>query len=129
MTQATLTPVFVGLRAGLHALFVILTVVVIARAALAPTDNTGAVVGMCVVLLATYAFGAVLTGARRPHTRSRLLVWLAILTVEWAVLLWLTPEAAYLAFPLFYLYLHLLGKRWGSIAVVACTGVTVCALG
>ncbi len=129
MTQATLTPVFVGLRAGLHALFVILTVVVIARAALAPTNNSGAVVGMCVVLLATYAFGAVLTGARRPHTGNPLLVWLAILTVEWAVLLWLTPEAAYLAFSLFFLYLHLLGKRWGSIAVVACAGVTICALG
>ena len=128
MAHTALTPVFVGLRTGLHVLFLALAGLVIVRAIAVPTDASVTVIALTVVLVATYAFGAVLT--RRARARSIApLAWLAVLTVEWAVLLWLIPDAAYLVFPLFFLYLHLLGRWWGSAAILVSTIVAICALG
>ena len=45
MTHTALTPVFVGLRTGLHVVFVALTVLVIVRAIVAPTPSSLAVIG------------------------------------------------------------------------------------
>lgn len=129
MSPPALTPVFVGLRVGLHVLFVALTVLVIARAWLAPIDASVAVIALSILLLATYALGALL--ARVADTRSRVpgLLWLLALTSEWLVLLWLTPEAAYLVFPLCFLYLHLAGRAWGAVAILAATGIAITSLG
>lgn len=52
-------------------------------------------------------------------------VWLAALTGLWLMLLGLTPDAVYLAFGLFFLYLHLLPRWWGLVAVVLATAVGV----
>ncbi|MBC7301970.1 MAG: sensor histidine kinase [Nocardia sp.] len=52
-------------------------------------------------------------------------MWLAALTVLWLVLLTLTPDAVYLAFGLFFVYLHLLARPWSLIAVVSATVVGV----
>lgn len=128
MAHTALTPVFVGLRTGLHALFIALTVLVIARAILAPTDASITVIVVAVILGLTYALGAVLTRTARARRTLRL-GWLAALTVEWVVLLWLSPDAAYLVFPLFFLYLHLLGRWWGSAAILVSTIIAICALG
>ena len=127
--HSALTPVFVGLRTGLHVLFVVLTLLVIARALLAPTSTSGIVISLAAIVLVTYALGAVVVRRARGNTRGAGLVWLAALTAEWIVLLWLIPEAAYLVFPLFFLYLHLLGRWWGSFAIVVSTVVAICALG
>ena len=128
MLHTALTPVFVGLRTGLHILFAALTILVIARAVLVPTDTSIAAISLAIVFLATYAVGAIAARAtRRPRTAGAL--WLGALTLEWVVLLWLTPEAAYLVFPLFFLYLHLLGQWWGSAAIVVSTLIAICALG
>lgn len=128
MAHTALTPVFVGLRTGLHALFLALAGVVVVRAVVAPTEASVTVIALTVVLVVTYAFGALLT--RTIRARGILpLAWLAVLTVEWAVLLWLIPDAAYLVFPLFFLYLHLLGRWWGSAAILGSTIVAICALG
>ncbi|TFV95372.1 sensor histidine kinase [Leifsonia flava] len=129
MAHNPLTPVFAGLRAGLHVLFVALVVLVIARAVLVPTDSSGAVIALSVVLLVTYVFGAVLAGGIRSRGRMPRLLWLALLSAEWIVLLWLTPDAAYIVFPLFFLYLHLLGRWLGSVAIVLSTLVAIVALG
>ncbi|WP_291050662.1 sensor histidine kinase [Herbiconiux sp.] len=125
MPHTALTPVFVGLRTGLHLLFVGLAALVIARAVLVPSDIGVAVVVLAVVLLATYAAGAV------SHRGGRVasVLWLALLSLEWVALLWLTPEAAYLVFPLFFLYLHLLGRGGGSAAILVSTVVAIGALG
>ncbi|WP_202565448.1 sensor histidine kinase [Agreia sp. COWG] len=128
MSHSALTPVFVGLRTGLHVLFAALTLLVVVRAVLAPTVHTPLVIALCVVLLANYAGGALLSGSA-ARRRSWGPLWLAALTVEWAALLWMSPEAAYLVFPLFFLYLHLLGRWWGPVAIVASTAVAVVALG
>ncbi|MFB2555756.1 sensor histidine kinase [Herbiconiux liangxiaofengii] len=150
MAHTPLTPVFVGLRTGLHVLFVGLAGLAIVRGALAPGGSGGVVVGLGVLLLVTYAAGGMLARrgaaptqreaavpgrpsaapARRSGTaRLRSLLWLGAITLEWMALVWLTPEAAYLVFPLFFLYLHLLGRWWGPAAIVASTAVAIVALG
>lgn len=128
MAHTALTPVFVGLRTGLHVLFIALTALVIVRAIVAPTDASAAVIVVAIVLAATYALGAALTRSLRGRGALQR-GWLTILTIEWAALLWLIPDAAYLVFPLFFLYLHLLGRWWGSAAILASTVVAICALG
>ena len=125
MAHTALTPVFVGLRTGLHLLFTALTVLVIVRAVVAPTPDSIAVIVLALALLGTYGLGALV----RPSGRAAMLVWLGALSVEWLVLLWLIPEAAYLVFPLFFVYLHLLGRWWGSAAIVVATLCAICALG
>ena len=128
MPHTALTPVFVGLRAGLHMLFVALTVLVIVRAVIAPTQASIAAICLAVILLGTYAVGTLIAWAPRSR-RVAGAVWLGVITLEWIALLWLTPEAAYLVFPLFFLYLHLLGRLWGSSAIVVATAIAICALG
>ena len=128
MAHTTLTPVFVGLRTGLHVLFIALIGLVIARAILAPTDASVTVIVLSVTLGLTYALGAVMTRTTRARGLLRL-GWLTVLTGEWVVLLWLIPDAAYLVFPLFFLYLHLLGRWWGAAAILESTLVAICALG
>lgn len=129
MTHTALTPVFVGLRTGLHALFVALAVLVIARAALVWSPSSAIVIPLAVVLLVTYALGGVLARPAGSGGRGRGRVWLGVLTLEWVALMWLSSDAAYLVFPLFFLYLHLLGRWWGSAAVAASTVLAVGALG
>ncbi len=129
MPHTALTPVFVGLRTGLHVLFVALTVLVIARAVFVPTETSAVVILLCVALLATYTLGLFLMHTRGTRGRRLKLAWLAAITLEWVILVWLSPDAAYLVFPLFFLYLHILGARWGSAAIVASTVIAICALG
>ena len=129
MAHSALTPVFVGLRTGLHVLFAALAVLVIVRAVVVPSERAGVVIGLAILLIVTYALGGVVARARGRRRRIAGSLWLGAITLEWIALLWLTPEAAYLVFPLFFLYLHLLGRWWGSAAIVAATVVAICALG
>lgn len=128
MAHTPLTPVFTGLRTGLHLLFVALCGLVIVRAFLAPTPTSIPAIALTVALLATYGCGATLASST---SRSSWLtgVWLAAVSVEWVLLVFLTAEAAYLVFPLFFLYLHVLGRRWGTLALLLATGVAICTLG
>ena len=128
IAHTPLTPVFVSLRFGLHAIVAGLTVLVLVRAVVSPTAAAATVIVLAALLLATYALGGLLarsTGGSRLPT----FVWLGVLSAEWVALVWLTPDAAYLVFPLFFLDLHLLGAGLGSAAVVASTIVAVVALG
>lgn len=129
MPHTALTPVFVGLRTGLHVLFAALAVLVIVRAVISPTESSVAAIVLTLVMIATYGVGAIRTRTTGRSARAVRLLWLAALTLEWVVLLWLTPEAAYLVFPLFFLYLHLLGPWWGAAAIVVATVTAICALG
>ena len=129
MPHTALTPVFVGLRTGLHVLFAALTALVIIRSILEPTDASIAAIALSVVLVLTYVLGAFTPGSGGPRAHLLRLGWLGVLTLEWVALLWLVPDAAYLVFPLFFLYLHLLGRAWGAAAILASTAVAICALG
>jgi signal transduction histidine kinase len=130
MAHSALTPVFVGLRTGLHVLFLSLAALVIARAVFAPAESGFVVIVVSLVVVVTYAVGGIVArSARSPRGRSLKLIWLGTLTVEWVVLLWLSADAAYLVFPLFFLHLHLLGRWWGSAAILTSAVVAICALG
>lgn len=144
MPHRTLAPVFAGLRAGLHALFGGLLALVVVRVLL--TDGPVLALVLAGLLGLTYLVGLVLarpaprraagapmtaspaTGRRGTARASRAgVAWLMALTVVWAALVWLVPEAAYLVFPLFFLYLHLLPAAAGPLAVVATTALTIVA--
>lgn len=122
MPHRTLAPVFAGLRAGLHALFGGLLALVVVRVLL--TNGPVLALVLAGLLGAVYLSGLWL--ARGARSRAAV-VWLAALTVVWAALVWLVPEAAYLVFPLFFLYLHLLPGVAGPIAVIGTTALTIAA--
>ncbi|MGJ8721734.1 MAG: sensor histidine kinase [Salinibacterium amurskyense] len=133
MSHTALTPVFVGLRTSLHILFVVLTVLVVVRALVEGNPYTVAVVMLAVVLLTTYGFGGYLarhamsSGASAQSATAY--VWALVLSAEWLALVWLSPDAAYLVFPLFFLYLHLLPRGWRTLAVLGSTLLAIAALG
>lgn len=129
MVHDNLTRVFLVLRIGLHVLFAALVVLVVVRLVLLHGPFMWLGLVLCVLLAATYLGGIWVIHV--PAARRRLVstLWLAVLTGLWIGLLFLVPEAAYLVFPLFFLYLHLLRPPWGAVAVVAATAVAIIALG
>ncbi|MQY19181.1 sensor histidine kinase [Nocardia macrotermitis] len=116
MHRSPLTPVFAALQVALHVLMVALTVYVMVRALVPGGQYRVAVTALAVVFLLIY-FGGVLLRSRPVAAR----VWLGALTVLWLGLVALAPEAIYLVFGLFFLYLHLLPRVWGLLAVLAAT--------
>jgi signal transduction histidine kinase len=129
MSHHSLTPVFTGLRTGLHLLVASLLALVVARIAMGEAASTGLALLLAALFAAAYASGAWVAraGARRRALFGAL--WLLALTALWVALLTMIPEAAYLVFPLFFLYLHLLRSPGGPAAVVVATAVAVIALG
>lgn len=129
MAHSTLTPVFVGLRTGLHVLSAALLALVVVRVVVSDGPAPWAPLGLSVVFAGVYLLGAV---AARTTERRRAVaggVWLVALSLVWIGLLVLVPEAAYLVFPLFFLYLHVLPRVVGPVAVVVATFVAIVALG
>lgn len=121
-----LAPVFLGLRLGLHTLVVLLVGFVLVRAIAQGGPLTSWIVALCLVLLASYASGAFVMrgGASVAAQRG----WLALLSLEGLALVALTPDAAFLVFPLFFLQLHLLPRFWGPLTVLLSTALTIAAL-
>jgi signal transduction histidine kinase len=111
------------LRVCLHLLVGALLVVVVGRALAGEAPHRVAVLAASATVAAVYAVGAAVPLVRR--SRRAAAVWLAVLTVGWLVLLGLTRDGVWLAFPLFLLLLHLLPVRWGVLAVVATTVAAV----
>lgn len=123
--HAPLAPVVAGLRTGLHVLVVGLLALVAVRAMLDAGSRTPGVLALCLVLLAAY-----LSGPRWTRSsRARGVVWLVVVTALWAVLVLLEPDAAYLAFPLFFLAMHVLPPRPAVVAVLSLAAIAVVALG
>ncbi|MYR92916.1 MULTISPECIES: sensor histidine kinase [unclassified Streptomyces] len=60
----------------------------------------------------------------RPRTKAAA-TWLAVLCALWLALLVLSPDALWVAFPLYFLQLHLLPTRWGVPAVVVTAGAAI----
>ncbi|AEW97066.1 sensor histidine kinase [Streptantibioticus cattleyicolor] len=109
------------MRGALHGTFAVLLAVALGRAAAG--SATPVVLAPGVLLGAVYA-----AGVRRDHrspSRGRAWAWLAVVTALWAALLALDADFGYLAFPLFFLYLHLLPARWSLPCVAAATAVVV----
>lgn len=129
MAHHSLTPVFSALRTGLHVLVAVLLALVLVRIAMGEASSTALAVVLAASFAAVYVAGA---WVARIAERRRLLVgalWLLTLTLLWVGLLAMIPEAAYLVFPLFFLYLHLLPSPAGPAAVVAATVMAILAIG
>lgn len=118
-----LTPIFIGLRIGLHGIFVALAAFMVARAMFLNTSEASWVIALGLVLLVVYVGGAFLARSATGPAVSR--VWLAVLTLGILALLPLTPDAAFLVFPLFFLQLHLLPFRWAIPVIVATTAFAI----
>lgn len=116
-------PVAAALRLCLHGLMLGLLALAAAKAVSDGRPHPGAVIAAACVLAAVYAAGA---AARfvQPGTRAGA-GWLAVLGVLWAALLVLSPDALWVAFPLYFLQLHLLPIRWSlpAVAVTAAAAI------
>ncbi|MET9291502.1 sensor histidine kinase [Streptomyces sp. NPDC003077] len=97
------------------------------RAGTEHAANAPAVIATAVLLLAVYAAGPALPRVRTSTTAAT--VWLSAVMAVWAVLLLCTRDGVWLAFPLFFVQLHLLPLRWGLAAVGATTAVAVAGFG
>nr|WSX49079.1 sensor histidine kinase [Streptomyces sp. NBC_00974] len=119
-----LTPVSRVLRLCLHALFIGLLVLAAGRAVTDSAPRAGWVVAACAVLAAVYVAG-VLTPVVHRSPRAGA-VWLAALCAAWAGLLVVSPDGLWIAFPLYFLELHLLRLRWGvaAVALTACAAIS-----
>ncbi|KFF60700.1 hypothetical protein JF66_03025 [Cryobacterium sp. MLB-32] len=126
---SALSPVFVALRIGLHGLVAGLVALVIVTAVRAGAPFALVTVGLAVVLALTYASGIFLPHDRPASTPVLPRIWVALLSVEWVALISISPEAIYLVFPLFFLYLHVLPGWRGPAAVVASTVLAIGAFG
>ena len=129
MAHSTLTPVFVGLRTGLHVLFAALLALVVVRVVVVQDDTVWAESGLAALFAVLYVLGARVATVRGRHRALVGALWIAALTTVWVALLVLVPEAAYLVFPLFFLYLHVLPRIVGPVAVVVATAISIVALG
>ncbi|GAB3799859.1 sensor histidine kinase [Humibacter antri] len=129
MVHRDLTRVFLVLRIGLHVLFVALLALVVVRLVLQamPLMWLGLLLSALLGLL--YMAGIWVIHVPPEHRRLASALWLAALSVVWIGLLFLVPEAAYLVFPFFFLYLHLLPPPVGPIMVLVATGLAILALG
>ncbi|MFF7814162.1 sensor histidine kinase [Streptomyces sp. NPDC007945] len=117
MDPLTLTPVLRALRLCLHLLVAGLLVLVAVR------DRSTAGAVLAAVVGGVYAAGAWLPAVRRSQRAAG--GWLAVLALSWLALLWATPDALWLAFPLYFLQLHLLPVRWSLPAVALTAGAAI----
>lgn len=106
---------------GLHRLFYTLLLVGLLGSGEAAAWALGA------ALAAVYALGIRPWAPARPggDDRRRALWWLAAVTALWVALVVVAPTAAYLAFPLYFVVLHLLPRAWSLAAVAAITATVV----
>ncbi|MCX4716888.1 sensor histidine kinase [Streptomyces virginiae] len=118
-----LTPVSKVLRLCLHALLLGLLALAAGRAVTDPAARAGWVIAACAALALVYA-GGVRAPAVHSSPRAGAL-WLAGLGATWAGLLVVSPDGLWIAFPLYFLELHLLRLRWGvtAVAVTACAAI------
>ncbi|MFF1558229.1 histidine kinase [Streptomyces sp. NPDC058279] len=118
-----LTPVSRVLRLCLHALFFGLLALAAGRAVTDGATRAGWVVAVCALLAALYAGGALTPAVHRSPRAGA--VWLGALGCAWAALLVVSADGLWIAFPLYFLELHLLRLRWGiaAVAVTACAAI------
>ncbi|MGW0031001.1 sensor histidine kinase [Streptomyces sp. NPDC003314] len=115
--RSSLHPAPLVLRLCLHLLMAGLLVLAAVRAHSAAGTVTAAVTG------AVYAAGSYLPAVRT--SRRAAAVWLGVLGASWLAMLCLTAEALWVAFPLYFLQLHLLPVRWSLPAVALTAGAAI----
>ncbi|GAA2772135.1 sensor histidine kinase [Streptomyces showdoensis] len=117
MDPRSLTPVLRALRLCVHLLMAGL----LALAALRAESAAG--VAAAVLTAAVYAAGSLLPSVRDSQRGAA--IWLGALSAAWLLLLWTTPDGLWVAFPLYFLQLHLLPVRWSLPAVALTAGAAI----
>ncbi|MGI9824787.1 sensor histidine kinase [Agromyces sp. Marseille-Q5079] len=118
-----LRPVFITLRFGLHVLVVGLALFVMIRALLADDASEVPLTVLTLAFLACY--GAGIAAAHRNLPQWARVLWLTSLLALWVGMSAITPDAAFLAFPLFFLELHVLAAPLAVPLVVITFGLSV----
>ncbi|WP_434448831.1 sensor histidine kinase [Lentzea sp. E54] len=120
-----LTPTSRVLDWCLHLLVTGLLALAAGRAVADGREQAGLVVAVAVVCALTYAAGPLLPRIRTSRRAAG--GWLATVSAVWLVLMALTPDGVWVAFPLYFLQLHLLPRRAGLTAVAATTLASITA--
>ncbi|MEV0091255.1 sensor histidine kinase [Streptomyces sp. NPDC050738] len=123
MDPRSLTPALRALRVCLHLLMAGLLALAAAKALADHAANAPAVVAAAAVVGGIYALGAAWPSVRTSRTAAAL--WLGALGAAWLVLLALSPDGLWIAFPLYFLQLHLLPVRWSLPVVAATAGAAI----
>jgi len=123
VAPSALRPVFLTLRLGLHLLVAGLTLFVVVRALLDDAPAEVPVTVLAIAFLAWYAAGV--AAAHRHFPMWARIAWLVALLGLWVALSALTPDAAFLAFPLFFIELHVLPAVVAVPLVVVTFGISV----
>ncbi|MFJ8657210.1 sensor histidine kinase [Streptomyces rochei] len=118
-----LTPTTRALAWCLHLLVIGLLSLAAVRAVTGERPHAGWIIAASVLCGLAYAAGPVLPGVRRSRRAAAL--WLAVVGACWTVLLALSADGVWVAFPLYFLQLHLLPRRAGVAAVVATAVVAI----
>ncbi len=122
------------LRVCLHSGFAVLLLVAVAR--LAGPGLRGAdwlTLGLALVLAAVYLLGTVLekrhsTDPSRFDPRPYSPLWLGAVCLLWLLLIWASADFVWLAFPIFFLQLHVLPLRLALPAIALSTVLVIVAL-
>ncbi|MFJ2769075.1 sensor histidine kinase [Streptomyces sp. NPDC087300] len=129
------TPVTLTLRLCLHALLAGLLALTAVKALTGANeaDVTGgaggaahhpaAVVAAALLMGAVYAAGTL--SPRIPRSGRAAALWLGALGASWLVLLALSPDGLWAAFPLYFLQLHLLPLRWALPTVLGTAAAAI----
>lgn len=115
----SLTPTTRALAWCLHLLIVALLLLAAGRAVADNELHAAMTVVVATACAVAYAAGPVLPRIRRSPRAAA--VWLAAVGACWLALLVLSADAVWVAFPLFFLQLHLLPRRAGLAAVATTT--------
>ncbi|QEU90836.1 sensor histidine kinase [Streptomyces kanamyceticus] len=115
------TPVPLTLRLCLHALLAGLLILPAVKALTG--ENPAAIVAAALLVAAVYTAGAL--NPRVPRARRAAVLWLVALGASWLVLLALSPDGLWAAFPLYFLQLHLLPFRWALPAVLGTAAAAI----
>ncbi|GLW71983.1 two-component sensor histidine kinase [Kitasatospora phosalacinea] len=118
------TPALRLANLAVHGLFLTLLAVLLARAA---ADGALGPAGWATAgaLAAGYAAGGVLRGIRTSRALGA--AWLLAVAALWIALTLQHPEFSYLAFPLYFVCLHVLPPRYALPAVAALTAAVLAA--
>ncbi|MGW0764350.1 sensor histidine kinase [Streptomyces sp. NPDC002676] len=113
----TLTPTTRALSWCLHLLVVGLLALAAVRAVTGPGPHSAPTVAVAAVCGLVYAAGPLVPRIRGDRRNAAW--WLAAVGAVWLVLLALSADGVWVAFPLYFLQLHLLPRRAGLAAVAA----------
>jgi len=123
------------LRVSLHVGFAVLLLVAVVRLAVAGLSPfaTGAGLGLSLLLAAVYLAGTVLEKRHAGHSerfnpKPYARWWLAVVGFLWLLLMLISPDFAWIAFPLFFLQLHILPRRFALPAIAASTALLIAAM-